>query len=139
MKTLLDFILHNVEVLYLNPTYRFTNSKQRALCETDASISLTGDALRWTITNDRGQIYFTVVPLESVKNWFWLSLIRQYLQGGDEIQVVAPLDDANWHQIISTASSNCFQRMSHISRVYVMNSLLYVMRMRASPDPERAE
>ncbi|MCV7261121.1 hypothetical protein [Mycobacterium shimoidei] len=117
MKTLLKFILNNVEFLYLNPAYRFTDSKNRGLSEIDASISLTSDVLRWNIINDRGQIYFTVVPLSSAKNSFWLSLVRQYLEGGNEIQVVAPVDEANWLSSNLPRVERLFSDESQIARI----------------------
>jgi hypothetical protein len=98
MKTLLQFIIQYAEFLYLNPAYRFTDSKNRGLADIDASISLTGERLRWEITNDRGQIYFAAVPLpqQSPENWFWLSLIRQYLEGGEDTGRGAPIEQASW-------------------------------------------
>ena len=43
------------------------------------------------ITNDRGQISCDVVPtqLESPQNWFRISIIRQFLDGFDETNVVS--------------------------------------------------
>lgn len=83
MEKLLEFATQYLQVLYLNPAYRFTDSKTCGLADIDASISLSSDTLRWDITNDRGQIDVAVVPLQFANddNWFWLSLIRQYLNG----------------------------------------------------------
>lgn len=98
MKTLLEFIIQYVDFLYLNPAYRFTNSRNRGLADIDASISLTGERLQWNITNDRGQIHFAAVPIPQVSadNWFWLSLIRQYLEGGDDTGAGSPAEEASW-------------------------------------------
>lgn len=41
MKTLLEFIIRYVDFLYLNPAYRFTDSRNRGIAEIDAPISLT--------------------------------------------------------------------------------------------------
>ena len=98
MKTLLEFIIKHIEFLYLNPSYRFTDSNNRGLADIDASIALTGERLTWTITNDRGQILFAVAPIPNVNadNWFWLALIRQYLDGGDDTGAGSPVEQANW-------------------------------------------
>jgi hypothetical protein len=98
VKTLLEFIIKHIEFLYLNPSYRFTDSRNRGLADIDAAISITGERLTWTIANDRGQILFSVVPvpLLSADNWFWLPLIRQYLEGGDDTGAGSPVEQANW-------------------------------------------
>lgn len=98
MKTLLEFVLRYADFLYLNPTYRITDSRTRGLADIDASISFTGEVLRWDLVNDRGQIYFTGAPTHqgSAHNWFAVSLIRQYLEGGEDTGAAAPVDQANW-------------------------------------------
>jgi len=98
VKTLLEFFIKHIEFLYLNPSYRFTDSRNRGLADIDAAISITGERLTWTIANDRGQILFSVVPvpLLSADNWFWLPLIRQYLEGGDDTGAGSPVEQANW-------------------------------------------
>ncbi|QIV80409.1 hypothetical protein [Mycolicibacterium frederiksbergense] len=98
MKTLLEFIVRYVQVLYLNPAYRFTDSRTRGLADIDASVSISSDQLRWEIANDRGQIGITVAPLRYAndENWFWLSLIRQYLDGGSDTEQGSSLDLAEW-------------------------------------------
>ena len=98
MKTLLEFIIQYAQILYLNPAYRFTDSRTRGLADIDASVSISSDLLRWNITNDRGQIDFAVVPLHhpDADNWFWLSLIRQHLEGGKDTAQGSAHDLANW-------------------------------------------
>jgi len=56
MKTLPEFIVRYAQVLYLNPAYRFNDSRTRGLADIDASSSISSDQLRWDIANDRGQI-----------------------------------------------------------------------------------
>ncbi|UXA07221.1 hypothetical protein KXD96_03415 [Mycobacterium sp. SMC-2] len=98
MKTLLEFILQYVGFLYLNPEYRITDSSNRGLADIDASISFTGERLRWDVVNDRGQIYFSAVPIfqGGADSWFAISLIRQYLEGGEDTGAASPVDQANW-------------------------------------------
>jgi hypothetical protein len=96
MKTLLEFIVDYVSFLYLNPRYRITDSSNRGLVDIDASISFSSDQLRWDVVNDRGIIYFAAVPLlQEGSDWFALSLIRQYLEGGGA-EASQPQDQANW-------------------------------------------
>ncbi|OBG64044.1 hypothetical protein A9X05_07955 [Mycobacterium sp. E3298] len=98
MKALLEFIMQHAGFLYLNPEYRITNSNTRGLADIDASITFTGELLRWDVVNDRGQIYFAAVPMlqGGGDNWFAASLIRQYLEGGDDTGAASPVDQANW-------------------------------------------
>ena len=98
MKTLLQFIVQYAGFLYLNPNYRITDSSTRGLPDIDASVSFSGDRLKWEIVNDRGSIYFVAVPLfqNSGDDWFALPLIRQYLEGGDDVGAGSPADQASW-------------------------------------------
>ncbi|MDO3126490.1 hypothetical protein P5V43_05165 [Mycobacteroides abscessus subsp. bolletii] len=87
MKTLLEFYLRHLEFLYLDPRYRITNSTTAGVAAINASLTLTGPVLSWSIANDRGQIQFGVAPTaraESGDSWFRISLVRQYLDGVDE-------------------------------------------------------
>lgn len=97
MKTLLEFIVHYVGFLYLDPKYRITDSSTRGLADIDASISFSSEKLKWDIVNDRGIIYFAAVPVfQDGSDWFALSLIRQYLERSDDAEVVEPVEQANW-------------------------------------------
>lgn len=98
MKTLLEFIIRYVGVLYLNPEYRITDSSNRGLADIDASVSFTGDELRWDVVNDRGLINFVAVPVLQTNSdgWFALPLIRQYLDGGGDTGASDAIDQANW-------------------------------------------
>lgn len=86
MKALLKFVLRYVEVLYLNPAYRIIDSRHRGIAEIDASISFSNGLMRWDVTNDRGQYDLVVSPAVDARqeDFFWISLIRQYLDGGDD-------------------------------------------------------
>ncbi|CPV67467.1 hypothetical protein [Mycobacteroides abscessus] len=87
MKTLLEFYLRHLEFLYLDPRYRITNSATTGVATNNASLTLTGPVLSWSIANDRGQIQFGVAPTaraDSGDSWFRISLVRQLLDGVDE-------------------------------------------------------
>lgn len=97
MKTLLEFIIQYAGFLYLDPRYRITDSSTRGIPEIDASISFSSEQLKWDIINDRGSIYFAAVPVfQNGSDWFALSLVRQYLEGGDDIGASTPAEQAQW-------------------------------------------
>ena len=98
MKTLLEFYLRYLDFIYLDPEYRITNSKTTGSETINAALTLTGSILTWQITNDRGQIAFTVAPtrMSSPENWFRASIIRQYLDGHDETNPVSSAETAAW-------------------------------------------
>ncbi|OBB96608.1 hypothetical protein [Mycobacterium sp. 852002-40037_SCH5390672] len=97
MKALLEFIVQYVSFLYLDPRYRITDSSTRGLADIDASISFSSEQLKWDVVNDRGIIYFTAVPVfQDGSDWFALSLVRQYLDGGDDAVGDLAVDQANW-------------------------------------------
>ncbi|MGO9548120.1 hypothetical protein [Mycobacterium sp.] len=98
MKTLLEFYLKNFEFLYLDPRYRITDSSTSGVAAINASLTLTGPVVSWQLTNDRGQILFDVAPtkLSAAENWFRVSIIREYLDGYDERNVVSPTEAAIW-------------------------------------------
>jgi hypothetical protein len=98
MRILLQFVLEYLEVLYLNPRYRFTDSANRGLADIDPSTTITGDQLVWQINNGRGQINWAVAPVHRAASeyWFWVPLIRQYLEGGDESPHDSPVQQAAW-------------------------------------------
>ncbi|MEW2479667.1 hypothetical protein AB0876_08730 [Mycobacterium sp. NPDC049093] len=98
MKALLEFVVGYLQVLYLNPAYRFTDSSSRGIADIDASITLSSESLRWDITNDRGLVEMILTPLRypSEENHFWLSLLRQYLEGGDDSTQGSAVELAAW-------------------------------------------
>lgn len=98
MKSLLEYFLNHLDMLYLNPRYRITDSSTRGLASIDASLRLTGPVLSWYLTNDRGQIELTVAPTKRVtpENWFWVSLVRQYMRSDAEIEYLSPTQEIEW-------------------------------------------
>jgi hypothetical protein len=98
MKTLLEYFLRYFDILYLDPRYHITDSNTRGLATIDASLRLTGPILSWNLTNDRGQMELTVAPtaLATQDKWFWVSLVRQYLNGDDEIEYLSAADEIGW-------------------------------------------
>lgn len=98
MKILLEFYLRYLDFIYLDPEYRITNSTTAGSATINASLTLTGSTLTWQIVNDRGPILFDVTPtrLSSPENWFRVPIIRQYLDGYDELNAVSPAETAMW-------------------------------------------
>ena len=101
-------------MLYLNPQYHITNSSSRGLPTVDASLQLTGPVLSWNLANNRSQIEVTVAPtqLATQENWFWLSLLKQYIDDQPEIHYMSTKEEIEWvrqnmervEQIFSDAS-----------------------------------
>jgi hypothetical protein len=98
---LLEYFLRYLEVLYLDPTYRITDSSTAVSATGNASLRLTGDILSWRLTNDRGQIRLVVAPtkLESSENWFRITSVRQYLDHVDEHGTMLTDELASWLNI----------------------------------------
>jgi hypothetical protein len=97
--TLLEFILKHLGFLYLDPQYRITDSRTTGAATTGAALTLTSPATSWQIANDRGMISFSIAPTtlsSDAGNWFRLSIIRQYLDGYDEMNAVAPAEAVAW-------------------------------------------
>lgn len=115
MKTLLEYFLRHFEVLYLDPRYRITNSRSRGLPTIDAFLELTGPILSWNLSNNRGRIELTVAPtqLAATENWFWVSLLKQYIDAEPEIAYLSAAEEIDWarenmdriEQIFSNASA----------------------------------
>ncbi len=98
MKTLLEFFVKYFDVLYLDPRYHITDSNNRGLPTIDAAMRLTGPILSWYLANNRGQMELTVAPtlLITPDNWFWVSLVKQYLNGNDEIEYSSAPAEIEW-------------------------------------------
>jgi hypothetical protein len=98
MKTLLEFYLRYLDFIYLDPRYRITNSSTAGVATINASLTLTSALLNLQIANDRGQILFNVAPtkLNLPENWFRVSIIRQYLDGYDELNRVSAVETTAW-------------------------------------------
>jgi hypothetical protein len=98
MTKLLEYFLRYLEVLYLDPGYRITDSSSTGSATENASLRLTGDILSWRLTNDRGQIRLVVAPtkLETSENWFRITSVRQYLDHKEEQGTMLTYELASW-------------------------------------------
>jgi hypothetical protein len=97
MRSLLEFFLSYFEFLYLDPQYRITDSKT-GNARINASLTVTGPVITWLIVNDRGQMQISVAPtsLATPRNWFWVSLIKQYVNKEAEIHYLSAEDEVDW-------------------------------------------
>jgi hypothetical protein len=93
VKALLEFYVRYVDFLYLDSRYRFTDSKADGV---NASLRVTGPSLTWLIANDRGQIQLSIGPTCLPGNGFWISLIKQYLDGSKDIQYLPAIEEIEW-------------------------------------------
>jgi hypothetical protein len=98
MTKLLQYLLRYLEVLYLDPRYRITDSSSTGSATENASLRLTGDVLSWRLTNDRGQIRLVVAPtnLENSENWFRITSVRQFLDHKEEQDTMLTDELASW-------------------------------------------
>ena len=97
MRTLLEFYLNYLDFIYLDPRYRITDSKTGGE-RINASLNVTGPILSWSLVNDRGQMQVSIAPtcMSTERNWFWVSLLRQYLNGDSEIEYLPAPDEIQW-------------------------------------------
>lgn len=97
MKRLLELYISYFEFLYTDPEYRITNSKT-GTGPADAAIEVTGPTLTWLVSLDRGQVQIVIAAsrFTSQGNWFWISLIRQYLEGIDDIEYLSAVAEIDW-------------------------------------------
>ncbi|WP_156738082.1 hypothetical protein [Mycobacterium scrofulaceum] len=97
MKALFEFFLKYFDFLYLNPQYRIADSHV-AKDAPSASLTLVGPALTFALIYDRGQIEILVAPskLTQPENWFWPSLIKQYIDNDRLIHYLPAPDEAIW-------------------------------------------
>lgn len=99
MTTLLEFFLKYLDFLYLDPHFRITDSSTSGVANNGASLTLTSPLTTWQISNDRGQILIGIAPTKLAaqpRNWFRLSIIRQYLDDYDETNMVSPTEAVAW-------------------------------------------
>ncbi|WP_082978401.1 hypothetical protein [Mycobacterium sp. 1081908.1] len=98
MKTLLEYFVRYFELLYLDSRYHITNSSTSGAASINASLTITGPILIWDLTNDRGQFLLSVAPraLATADNWFTVSLIKQYLNGQNNIDYLSAADEIAW-------------------------------------------
>jgi hypothetical protein len=93
VKKLLEVFLRHFEFLYADPRYRFTDSRTHA---PNASLTLSGPDLTWLVVLDRGQLELSVSPTRLPGDGFWISLIRQYVQGDDDIRNLSAIEEIDW-------------------------------------------
>jgi len=93
VKALLEFYLRYFEFLYLDSRYRITDSKTDGV---NASLTVTGPNLTWSVANDREQIQLSIGPTCLPGNGFWISLIKQYLDASEEIQYLPAAEEIAW-------------------------------------------
>lgn len=98
MKTLLAILYNHFEFLYLDPRYRITDSSTSGAATNDATLRLTSPLMSFWFSNDRGQVFCDVAPTkaDSTKNWFYIPLVRQYLAGSDDTEVLPVAETAVW-------------------------------------------
>jgi hypothetical protein len=87
------------DFLCLDPRYRITDSRTSGAATNGASLTATSPITSCQIDNDRGQILFSLAPTKLAgepRNWFRLSIIRQYLDDYDETNPVSPTEAATW-------------------------------------------
>jgi hypothetical protein len=98
MKTLLAFFYNHFEFLYLHPQYRITDSSTSGVATNGATLRLTGPVMSFWFSNDRGKVFCDVAPtkFDASKNWFRISIVRQFLDGFEGTNVVPPAESADW-------------------------------------------
>jgi hypothetical protein len=96
VKELLEFYLKYFDFLYLDSRYRLSDSKTDGV---NASLTVTGPNLTWSIVNDRGQIQLAIVPTNMPGNGFWISLIKQYLSGSEDIHYLSAVEEIEWARV----------------------------------------
>lgn len=98
MKSLLAFLYNNFAFVYLNSSYRITDSETTGSAEDRASLTITGPLLTIRLINERTAMQCIVAPTQSIEptNWFWIELIRQFLDGHDATTTVPAKELASW-------------------------------------------
>jgi hypothetical protein len=99
MTTLLEFFLRYCNFLYLAPDNRITDSRTSGAAAIDAGLTVTGLVVSWSLDNSRGRIGLAVAPTQFAsppENWFRIPLVRQYLDGYDEMNAATPEETVAW-------------------------------------------
>ena len=98
MKSLLAFFYNNFGFVYLEPSYRLTDSETTGSAVDRASLTITGPQLTIRLINERTTMQCVVAPTQNIgpKNWFWIELIRQFLDGIDATTPVSAKELATW-------------------------------------------
>ena len=63
------------------------------------------------------QLSLAPTRLQSPENWFWVSLIRQYLDGHDEIEYLSAADELRWARDNEQRTTALFSDHSTIESV----------------------
>jgi hypothetical protein len=118
MKTLLEFCLKYFDFLYLDPRYRITNSKTGS-ARINASLTVTGPVITWLVVNDRGQMHISLAPtsLALPRNWFWVSLVKQYIDNEPEITYLSAPDEIAWMRQNAARVEELFSDASTLANV----------------------
>lgn len=93
MKKLLEIYLRHFEFLYADPRYRFTDSRTHA---PNASLTVSGPDVTWLVVLDRGQLELSAAPTRLPGDGFWISLIRQYVRGDDDLRYLSAAEEVDW-------------------------------------------
>lgn len=93
MKQLLEFFLRYFAFLYDDPRNRITDCRYHA---PNAALTVTGPILVWRIALDRGQLQLSVGPSQLPNQGFWMSAIRQYLDGADDMRSMSAPEAIEW-------------------------------------------
>lgn len=119
MKTLLEYFIKYFEVLYLDPRYHITDSSTSGVASNNASLKITGPILSWNLSNDRGQFLLAVAPTARATsdNWFSVSLIKQYLNGQDEVEYSSAADEIAWIRANGERVEELFSNVAEIGTI----------------------
>ena len=93
MKPLLEFYIGYFDFLYQDSRYRFTDSSTDG---TNASLTVTGPDLTWLIAMEKGQPQLSISPTRLPEQGYWISLIRQYIYGNDDIHYLPANEEIEW-------------------------------------------
>jgi hypothetical protein len=114
VKKLLEIFLRHFEFIYAEPRYRFTDSRTHA---PNASLTVSGPDVTWWITLDRGQLELSVSPTRLPGDSFWISLIRQYVRGDDDIRYLSAAEEIEWAQTNLEQIERLFSEASDVEAV----------------------
>lgn len=118
VRELLAYFLKYFDHLYQNPEYHITNSKTSGANVINASITVTGPEVSWLIANDRGQMQLSLAYSPAVTRELVLDLlIRQYLDGHDEIQYLSAAGELRWVRDNEQRLTDLFSDQSTIESV----------------------
>jgi hypothetical protein len=114
VKKLLEVFLRHFEFLYADPRYRFTDSRTQA---PNAWLAVSGPDLTWWITLDRGQLELSVAPTRLPGDSFWISLVRQYVRGDDDIRYLSAIEEIDWARVNLGQIEELFSEASDVESI----------------------